>query len=272
MELAWVHDGVFDENTLLKFMRRLVSIFWKCIHMYNCIFWHKIAGNLGRFSKRTAGCWVDYDMGSRPRRAELLWCRKGDIFCKISWIWIEKFPRCVWSWRCNKLFWFKGTQKSWMHDGSAITEKFQAIWASASGARNWLLGGNYWVQDLEGQEDGKGLQFHRDKLNFEFFVYLAKGQEEGYGHMGGYFGININLTKLINLWQNFESWLLSCRFPRVCIGMLWQKSFGFKCSTRNSANGTGSMPAEAMGWQVENCNRSAKYWILHKNCRGLWRS
>ena len=155
MELAWVHDGVFDENTLSKFMRRLVYIFWKCIHMYNCIFWHKIAGNLGRFSKRTAGCWVDYDMGSRPRRAELLWCRKGDIFCKISWIWIAKFPRCVWSWRCNKLFWFKGTQKSWMHDGSAITEKFQAIWASASGARNWLLGGNYWVQDLEGQEEGK---------------------------------------------------------------------------------------------------------------------
>ena len=44
-----------------------------------------------------------------------------------------------------------------------------------------------------------GLQFHRDKLNFEFFVYLAKGQEEGYGHMGGYFSININLTKLIYL-------------------------------------------------------------------------
>ena len=42
-----------------------------------------------------------------------------------------------------------------MHDGSAITEKFQAIWASASGARNWLLGGNYEVQDLEGQEEGK---------------------------------------------------------------------------------------------------------------------
>ena len=100
---------------LIKILRRLVSIFWKCIHMYNCIFWHKIAGNLGIFSKRTAGCWVDYDMGSRPRRAELLWCRKGDIFCKISWIWIAKFPRCVWSWRCNKLFWFKGTQKSWMH-------------------------------------------------------------------------------------------------------------------------------------------------------------
>ena len=76
---------------------------------------------------------------------------------------------------------------------------------NASGARKWLLGGNYEVQDLEGQEDGKGflgkcgLQFHQDKLNFEFFVYSAKGQEEGYGHMGGYFSININLTKLINL-------------------------------------------------------------------------
>ena len=192
---------------LWKFTMALVFMFWKCSHMYICIFWHNFAGDMGMFSKGTAGGWVDYDMGSRPRRAELLWCRKGDIFCKISWIWIAKFPRCVWSWRCNKLFWFKGTQKSWMHDGSAITEKFQAIWASASGARNWLLGGNYEVQDLEGQEDGKGflgkcgLQFHQDKLNFEFFVYLAKGQEEGYGHMGGYFSININLTKLINLWK-----------------------------------------------------------------------
>ena len=196
---------------LWKFTMALVFMFWKCSHMYICIFWHNFAGDMGMFSKRTAGGWVDYDRGSRPRRAELLWCRKGDIFCKISWIWIAKFPICVWSWRCNKLFWFKGTQKSWMHDGSAITEKFQAIWASASGARNWLLGGNYWVQDLEG-------------------------------------------------------------FPRVCIGTLWQKSSGFKCSTRNSANGSGRMPAEAMGWQVENCNRSAKYWILHKNCRALWLS
>ena len=42
-----------------------------------------------------------------------------------------------------------------MHDGSAITEKFQAIWASASGARNWLLGGNYQVQDWRGKKMGK---------------------------------------------------------------------------------------------------------------------
>ena len=67
---SWRHDGVFDENTLLKFMRRIVSNFWKCIHMYNCIIWHKIAGNLVRFSKRTAGCWVDYDMGSRLKTKE----------------------------------------------------------------------------------------------------------------------------------------------------------------------------------------------------------
>ena len=140
---------------LWKFTMALVFMFWKCSHMYICIFWHNFAGDMGMFSKRTAGGWVDYDRGSRPRRAELLWCRKGDIFCKISWIWIAKFPICVWSWRCNKLFWFKGTQKSWMHDGSAITEKFQAIWASASGARNWLLGGNYRVQDWRGKKMGK---------------------------------------------------------------------------------------------------------------------
>ena len=263
---------------LWKFTMALVFMFWKCSHMYICIFWHNFAGDMGMFSKGTAGGWVDYDMGSRPRRAELLWCRKGDIFCKISWIWIAKFPRCVWSWRCNKLFWFKGTQKSWMHDGSAITEKFQAIWASASGARNWLLGGNYEVQDSEGQEDGKGilrkcgLQFHQDKLNFEFFVYLAKGQEEGYGHMGGYLSININSTKLINLWKILKTDFCLADFQEFASGRCGEKSFGFKCSTRNSANGTGRMPAEAMGWQVENCNRSAKYWILHKNCRGLWRS
>ena len=122
MELAWVHNGVFDENTLLKFMRRLVPIFWKCIHMYNCIFWHKIAGNLGRFSKRTAGCWVDYDMGSRPRRAELLWCRfvKDKLMLKFEWnmVQIEVVMMMTFcngigmiSWRCiwRKYFLWKFT-------------------------------------------------------------------------------------------------------------------------------------------------------------------
>ena len=54
----------------IKIHEETCSIFWKCIQMYNCIFWHKIAGNLGRFSKRTAGCWVDYDMGSRLKTKE----------------------------------------------------------------------------------------------------------------------------------------------------------------------------------------------------------
>ena len=54
---------IWRKYFLWKFTMALVFMFWKCSHMYICIFWHNFAGDMGMFSKRTAGGWVDYDMG-----------------------------------------------------------------------------------------------------------------------------------------------------------------------------------------------------------------
>ena len=67
---------------LRKFTMALVFMFWKCSHMYICIFWHNFAGDMGMFSKRTAGGWVDYDMGQDQGGQNSFDVEKGTFFAR----------------------------------------------------------------------------------------------------------------------------------------------------------------------------------------------